>query len=94
MRTGNFSAENLADSKAVYITNYYTGQMTNSGKARALFSSERNAGSWKNAFSFDAIQGVNKSAVQKAFAKYARNLQVGIVGKQATVTEAKYLFRE
>src|SRR5690606_38184682 len=88
MRKGEFSAEDLEDSKQVYITSYYMRQMTNSGKASALYSAERNAGSWKHAFSFDAIQGVDKNAVRKAFDTYAHTMQVGIVGPKNKVTES------
>lgn len=94
MRKGDFSAEDLEDSKQVYITSYYMRQMTNSGKASSLYYSERNAGSWKNAFSYDAIQEVDKDAVQKAFETYAHTMQVGIVGPSSKVTESKYMFRE
>lgn len=94
MRRGEFTAEDLEDSKQAYLTNYYMGQMTNAGRASGLYNAERNAGGWKNAFSYDAINAVNKSAVQAAFQTYARNLAVGIVGPARQITQESYRFEE
>lgn len=91
MRRGEFSEEDLNDSRQVYITGYFMRQMTNGSVAEALLNAHRNTGDWKTAFSYDAIQQVNKASVQAAFQKYARNLQVGIVGPKSVVTEKKYL---
>ncbi|HVZ40696.1 MAG TPA: insulinase family protein [Candidatus Kapabacteria bacterium] len=94
MKQGNFDESDLNDSKQVFITAYYMRQMTNDGTANAIYAAERNAGDWHLAYSFDAINAVNKAAVKAAFAKYAKNLQVGIVGKKSGVTEPKYIFTE
>lgn len=92
MKDGDFAEDDLEKSKQVYITNYYFREMTNAGKANSLYFNERYAGDWRRAFSYDAIQAVNKEAVQKAFKKYAKNLQVGIVGKEGAVTPARYQY--
>lgn len=91
MRRGEFTEEDLNDSRQVYITGYFMRQMTNGGVAEALLAAQQNSGNWKTAFSYDAIQQVNKASVQAAFQNYARNLQVGIVGPKSAVTEKKYL---
>ncbi|KXK56380.1 MAG: insulinase family protein [Candidatus Kapabacteria bacterium] len=91
MRQGEFTEEDLNDSRQVYITGYFMRQMTNGGVAEALLNAHRSTGDWKTAFSYDAIQQVTKASVQAAFQKYARNLQVGIVGPKSGVTEKKYV---
>lgn len=91
MRRGEFTEEDLNDSRQVYTTGYFMRQMTNGGVAEALLNAQQNSGDWKTAFSYDAIQRVTKASVQAAFQKYARNLQVGIVGPKSAVTEKKYL---
>ncbi len=91
MREGEFPAEEMENSKQVYITGYFMRQMTNGSKANLLYSAERNAGDWKQAFSYDAIQAVDKDAVQEAFEKYARNLQFGIAGRKEGVTRNEYV---
>lgn len=90
MSDGNFEAEELEKAKQVYITNYYFREMTNAGKANSIYYNERYAGNWRRAFSYDAIQSVGKEEVQKAFKKHAKNLQVGIVGKQSVITPARF----
>lgn len=92
MKEGDFSEDDLEKSKQVYITNYYFREMTNAGKANSLYFNERYAGDWHRAFSYDAIQAVDKEAVQKAFQKYAKNLQVGIVGKQSAITPLRFQY--
>ena len=92
MRDGNFESEELEKAKQVYITNYYFREMTNAGKANSIYFAERYNGGWKAAFSYDEIQHVDKSAVQQAFEKYARNLQVGIVGVEDKVTPARFRY--
>ena len=72
--------------------NYYFREMTNAGKANSLYYNERYAGDWRRAFSYDAIQSVDKESVQRAFRKYAKNLQVGIVGKQSAVTPVRFQY--
>ena len=94
IRKGEFDEEGLNKAKQIFITNYYMQQMTNGGVASALFNAERNTGDWQRAFSIDAISAVDKSMVQEAFAKYARNLQFGIVGPVKNVTQQKYIFRD
>lgn len=93
MRTGQIDEEELNNSKQVFLTSYYMRQMTNSGIANAIYSAQRNAGDWRHAFSLDAIAQVNKASVQRAFNKYAKNLQFGIVGNRSKVTTDKYVFR-
>lgn len=92
MKDGEFSADDLEKTKQVYITNYYFREMTNAGKANSLYYNERYAGDWRRAFSYDAIQSVDKESVQRAFRKYAKNLQVGIVGKQSAVTPVRFQY--
>ena len=90
MRRGSFDAADLEASKQVYITAYYMGRTTTAGKARAIFSAERNAGDWRKAFAFDAINSVTKAAVERAFRKYANTLMIGIAGPKAKITESKF----
>jgi zinc protease len=94
MRRGEIDEKELNNSKQVFTTVYLMRQMTNDGMAQALYGAERNAGDWRRAFSFDEIAAVNKESVRRAFAKYARNLQVGVVGKRDQVTQEKYIFSE
>jgi predicted Zn-dependent peptidase len=94
MRRGEIDEKELESSKQVFITSLYMRQMTNSGLATALYSAQRNAGDWHRAFSLDAIVAVNKARVQRAVEKYARNLQVGIVGSREKVTVGKYLSQQ
>jgi zinc protease len=94
MRRGEIDEKELNNSKQVFTTIYLMRQMTNDGLAMALYTSQRNAGDWKRAFSFDEIAAVTKESVRRAFEKYARNLQVGVVGQRGQVTEEKYIFRE
>ncbi|MEO5931658.1 MAG: pitrilysin family protein, partial [Candidatus Kapaibacterium sp.] len=94
MRRGDFSEKDLEKSKQVFITRYYMGQMTNSSLANSLYGTQRNAGDWRRTYSIDAINAVNKASVQKAMAKYARNLQIGIVGEKGKINTPKYLFHE
>jgi zinc protease len=94
MKTGDFTKEDLDASKQVFLTGYFMNQMTNGDRANSLYNAERNAGDWQRAYSYDAINSVSKGDVEKAFRKYARNLQVGIVGKKAGLTESKFEFKE
>ncbi len=94
MKRGEIDETDLNDSRQVFITAYYTRQMTNDGVANAIYSAQRNAGDWRFAYSLNAINSVTKDAVAAAFAKYARNMQVGVVGVQAAVTSVKYVFTE
>jgi|GEM_PF-1028703 len=93
MRNGEIDEQELNNSKQVYTTAFYMRQTTNGGLANALYSAQHNAGNWKQAFSQDDIAAVNRAGVQRAFEKYARNLQFGIVGNQAKVTRDRYVFR-
>jgi len=93
LKTGNFSEKELNDAKSVYTTMYYMQQMTNSSLANGLYSSQRTMNDWRYNFSFDAINAVTKSDVQKVYAKYATNFQVGIVGKLKDVTKEKYMIK-
>lgn len=93
MRSGQIDEEELNNSKQVFLTSYYMRQMTNSSIANAIYSAQRNAGDWRHAFSLDAIAQVNKANVQRAFNKYAKNLQFGVVGNRSKVTPDKYVFR-
>jgi predicted Zn-dependent peptidase len=94
MRRGDFTESDLEDTKQSYLTGYYMGQMTNASRAAGLYNAERNGGGWKSAYSYDAINAVNKKAVQAAFQTYAKNLAVGVVGTAQQVTQADYSFRE
>jgi zinc protease len=94
MKKGEFTKEDLEDSKQVFLTSYFMNQMTNDSRATSLYAAERNAGDWHRAYSYDLINGVSKGAVEKAFRKYAHDLQIGIVGKEAGVTKEKYIFAQ
>lgn len=90
MRDGDFEEEAIENAVQGYITNYYFREMTNARKAVSLYENERYTGDWRNAFSYDEINEVDKGSVQRVFRKYARTLQVGIVGKQDAVTVAEF----
>jgi len=94
LRRGEINEAELNNSKQVFITAYYTRQMTNDGVANALYTAQRNAGDWRRAYSVDAISSVTKESVRRVFEQYARNLQVGIVGRKDRVSPDKYIFRE
>ena len=93
LRDGKFEAEDIEKAKQVYITNYYFREMTNAAKASSIYSAERYTGDWQTAFSYQEIESVDKSAVQRAFKKHAHNLQVGIVGKQDMVTKSEFTYK-
>lgn len=94
MKRGEIDEGDLNDSRQVFITAYYTRQMTNDGMANAIYGAQRNAGDWRFAFSLDAINAITKASVQAAFAKYAHRMQVAIVGKKSLVTESRYLYSD
>ena len=90
MKEGEFEEADIEKAKQVYTTSYYMREMTNEAKANQLYYNERYAGDWRKAFSYDDIRNVDKKAVQEAFEKYAKNLQVGIVGNESAVTITKF----
>jgi len=94
MRSREVDATRLAGSRSVYTTVYYLRQMTNGGVAQSIYTAWRNTGNWRAAFAIDEITRVQPSDVLRAFAKYARNLQVGVAGPAAGVTPQRYLFVE
>ncbi len=94
MKTTEVSQKEFAGARAVFITWYYQRQMTNGGVANNLYSAWRNTGTWRTAFALDRIQSVTPADVKRVFEKYARNLQVGIAGRESDITPRKYLFAE
>lgn len=94
MKKGDFSEKDLEDAKQVYITHYYMQEMTNAAKANRFYYNERYAGDWRRADSFDDIRSVNKDDVVDAFQQYAKNLQVGIVGNAASVTQSAFMYAD
>lgn len=94
MKRGDIDETELNGAKQMFTTVFYMRQMTNEGLANALYASQRNAGDYRHAFTLDAINAVNRESVRRVFSRYARNLQVGVVGKKDLVTQEKYLFRE
>jgi predicted Zn-dependent peptidase len=94
VKRGEIDEKELENTKEVFLTTYYMGQMTNDSRARALYGAQRNAGDWKSAYILDDVTQVTKAQVEKAFRKYAHNLQVGVVGKEQNVTRQKYVFGE
>jgi zinc protease len=94
MKRGEINEKELQDTKEVFLTMYYMGQMTNDSRARALYGAQRNAGDWRSAYVLDKVTQVTRAQVEKAFRKHAHNLQVGVVGKEQNVTRQKYVFGE
>ncbi len=92
MKAGDFPERDLENAKQVYTTRFFMGEMTNAAKANRLFYNERYLGDWQKAFAYDDINAVSKADVVAAFSKYAHNLQVGVVGDPAKVTEERYIF--
>ena len=90
MKEGDFEEEEIEKAKQVFTTSYYMREMTNEAKANRFYFNERYAGDWRRALSYDKIRNVDKKAVQAAFEKYTKNLQVGIVGNESAVTPAKF----
>ena len=81
LQTKPLSAKVLKDRVALFLTEYYTGNETNSAQAEFLASCELIGKGWKTGESFiEHIKRVTAADIQQVANKYFRNIQMVVIG--------------
>lgn len=86
LKKGEFSAEQLAESRNVFITQHYMDLETNGSQASLLARSHLIADDWKEfADSIERLKAVEPDDVQRVAKKYMKNYQFGVVGQDKNI---------
>lgn len=92
LKSGELTAEQLEQSRNVFITEHYMGLETNGSQASLLARSELIAGDWKeHADAIARFQAVTPEDVQRVAEKYMKDYQFGIVGNKGKIDEGLFL---
>lgn len=95
LKEGDFSAEDLEQSRNVFITSHYMDLETNSSQASMLGRSHLIAGDWKaHADLIDRLEEVTAEDVERVTTKYMKNYHFGVVGDPDQINEAMFLQQE
>jgi zinc protease len=85
------SAERLAQSVNVFLTQYWLGQETNMGQAQTLGTYEMVGGGWQNADTFgDRVRAVTPADIQRVAREYLENVQFAVIGDPADIDQALF----
>lgn len=92
LRNGDFSAEDLEESRNVFITRHYMALETNASQASLLARSHLIAGDWKRfATSIDRLKAVTASDVERVAQEYLKDYRFGIVGNPDEIDRDLFL---
>lgn len=92
LKSGEFTAEELEQSRNVFLTEHFMSLETNSSQASILAEAALVAGDWKTHADFmDEVKAVTAEDVQRVASKYMKNYHFGIVGDPAKIDEALFL---
>ena len=85
------SAERLAESVNVFLTQYWLGQETNMGQAQSLGTYELVGGGWERADTFsDRVRAVTPADIQRVARLYLDNIQYAVIGDPADIDQALF----
>ncbi len=91
LKKEGFTAEEVKNEKAGYVTGVYYRQETNDAQASSLVNNEVLHGNWKRSITIkEDINKVTPEQVNAAFKKYLNNITWVYMGNPAKVTPALY----
>lgn len=92
MRAGDFDKKQFTDAKNVFITRFYSRQLTNGSQADALYAAVRETGSWQAAFDISKVSALTLDDAKRVANKYLHHMLFSIVGPEGAFTPARFVF--
>lgn len=91
IKTEGFKADEVADMKVTYLTNFYYRQETNAAQAASLATNEIIFNNWRRSYSLvDDVKKLTAEQVSDAFRKYIGNIVWVYQGDPKKVDPLKY----
>lgn len=91
LKTEPISAERLAESVNVFLTQYWLAQETHSGQAGTLGAFELVGGGWENAQAFpDRVRAVTPADIQRVARQYLKDIRFVVIGDPAAIDAALF----
>ncbi|CAN5862707.1 pitrilysin family protein [soil metagenome] len=85
------SAERLAESVSVFLTQYWLAQETNMGQAATLGAYELVGGGWEKAAEFvEGVRNVEPADLQRVAETYMKDIQFVVIGNPATIDDTLF----
>lgn len=92
LKNGDFTAEQLEQSRNVFITRHYMDLETNGSQASLLARSHLIAGDWKaQDETIDRLEAVTPEDVQRVASKYMTNYHFAVVGNPEQIDRALFM---